>query len=257
MKSLKYILPVFLIVAVVVVIFFANKWRNNIFFDKITVKGNYTLTKEEVLKAANLKADSVINLQELNIVFLQDRICKHPEIKRASVSKNPPDELIIEIVEKRPVAILNTGRELKLVDEELEVFSFKNFEKLYDLPVINGIRPEVIQNIEKGEKSEELQLGVYFVLSAMKKSKLIFSQISEVNMSDSNKVIVYSNENNTPFYFPRFPEKNIISDSSYQKLINDKLTLFKKYYDKIYADSKGKNVGYVDLRFNNQIVVKQ
>ncbi|MBK6539247.1 MAG: FtsQ-type POTRA domain-containing protein [Ignavibacteria bacterium] len=31
---------------------------------------------------------------------IQDRILRHPEIKKAFVSKVPPDELVIEVIEK-------------------------------------------------------------------------------------------------------------------------------------------------------------
>ena len=168
-----------------VVVIYANRWRTNVVYDKITVKGNFTLTREEILQAANIKQDSTINIDELNLVFIQDRISKHPEIKKVSVSKNPPNELVIDVIEKRPLAIVNVGNQLNLVDEECELFPFKNFEKLIDLPVITGIRQVSTQQIDDKAYMNDLRLAVFITMNAFKKSKFLYNQISEINISDT------------------------------------------------------------------------
>jgi len=55
MKKIKRILilvPLVIIVAVLII--YANKWRNNVYYTDFKIKGNYTLTKEEILSAANI-----------------------------------------------------------------------------------------------------------------------------------------------------------------------------------------------------------
>ncbi len=209
MKKLTVIAELFwgvgLVAIIAVLILFANKWRNDKYFGKITVKGNSTLSSEELLNAAGLKSDSLINIDDLNLVFIQDRISKHPEVKKAYISKEPPDELVIEIVEKRPIAIVNTGAELYLVDEESELFSFKNYEKLFDLPVINGLTRQVSAiNPSNEDINEELFLAVRILKQVYSKGKFLQNQISEINFSDSEKVIIYSNDKSVPFYFPKY-----------------------------------------------------
>ena len=169
MSKLKFsVLIIFVIAIIVSALVFANSWRSNVYFDKITISGNITLSKEDILNVAHLKEDSVINIEELNIDIIQDRISKHPEIKKVFVSKEPPAELRIDITERRPVAIINFGNELKLVDKELEIFSFKNFEKIFDLPVINGL--DIANDTKTGVRAweNEIRLALFMIIESHK-----------------------------------------------------------------------------------------
>jgi cell division protein FtsQ len=232
-------------VIVVVLILIANNWRNKTFVNKITIKGNLTITENEILSTAGLKADSLINLDEINIAFIRDRIAKHPEIKRVVVSKEPPSELIIEIIEKKPIALLVKNTELNLIDEDKEIFSIMNFEKVFDLPVINGL-----VNEGSPEYKNDLDVAIFFIKSAYAKGKYIQNQISEVNMSDSGRVTVFSNDRPTVFYFPK-----VKKESEANEVYKAKLGVFKKFID----DEIVKNnlrCEYVDLRFSNQVIAK-
>ena len=233
---------------------FANKWRNNVNFDDITIEGNYTISRGEVLATAHLREDSSVNIEELDIPMIQDRISRHPEIKKVFVSKEPPAELKIEIVEKRPIAILNTGGDLKLVDDELEIFPFKNHDKIFDLPVISGIKTgqnvKVFNNLYKND----LRIAAYLILNSYKESKTLYSLLSEINLSDTSKIIVYSSEKSIPFYFPRSENGNI-ADPEYQKLLWNKLIVFKEFANRMLSREEANEYAYVDLRFSNQVVV--
>ncbi len=227
-----------------ILIIVANNWRNKTFVNKITIKGNLTLSESEILTAAGLAADSLINLDELNLAFIRDRIAKHPEIKRVVVSKEPPSELIIEVSEKKPIAVLVKNTELNLIDDDREVFSIRNFEKVFDLPVINGL-----DESRKDYKSD-LDIAVNFIKSAYAKGKYIQNQISEINMSDSTRLTVFSNDRPTVFYFPK-----ISRESESAEIYSAKLGVFKKFIDDEII-KKNLNCEYVDLRFSNQIIAK-
>lgn len=256
MSKKKIILLLFIFVVIIAaVIIYANRWRTNVNFDKITVNGNFTLTKEEILQAANIKSDSIVNIDELNLVFIQDRILKHPEIKKVFVSKNPPNELVIDVIEKRPLAIVNVGNQLNLVDEECELFPFKNFEKLFDLPVITGIKQVSLQQIEDKSYLNDLKTAVFITMNAYKKSRFLYNQISEINVADTSKIILFTNDKSVPVYLPRSVGKNVL-DMNYQKEILTKLVVLKNFFEKSFETLKEKKLDYVDLRFDNQVIVK-
>jgi cell division septal protein FtsQ len=230
-------------VVIFLFIIFANNWRNKTYINKITVKGNITLSEDEILNAAGIKADSVLNLEELNIAFIRDRVAKHPEIKKVIVSKEPPAELIIEITEKKPLAIIVKNNELNLIDEEQEAFSFKNYDKVFDLPVISGLKAE-----NNAQYKSDINMALNLLKAAYSKGRYLQNMISEINMKDSNKVIVKSNEKSVSFYFPRV-EKNAVS------VYKQKLVLFKKFMeDEILK--KNADCQYVDIRYSNQIIAK-
>jgi cell division protein FtsQ len=230
-------------VVIFLFIVFANNWRNKTYINKITVKGNITLTEAEVLSAAGIKADSVLNLEELNLSFIRDRVAKHPEIKKVVVSKEPPSELIIEITEKKPLAVIIKNNELNLIDDEQEVFTFKNYEKAYDLPVISGLKSE-----GSPQYKSDINMALNLLKAAYSKGRYLQNMISEVNMKDSNKVIVKSNEKSISFYFPRI-EKDAFS------VYKQKLGLFRKFMEEEIL-KKNMECQYVDIRYSNQIIAK-
>lgn len=251
MKVKIIISGVIIISAVTVIVLFANKWRTGGIQGKITVRGNLTLTAEEILGAANLRRDSVINTSELNLYFIQDRISKHPEIKRVSVTKEPPDDIIIEVVEKTPVAIVNTGTALNLVDEEFDMFSFNNFEKIYDLPIITGVKADPVSS---QKTNKDLRLAVGLVRSTFRKSKYLQNMISEINMSDSAKIIVLTNDRSVPFYFPRYSENS--PEEETERDMSFRLDMFSRFIENVYLKDSGRDYEYVDLRYSNQVIAK-
>ena len=251
--SVKKIILMLIVLFVAASALMSIKWRSENVYEKITVSGNYTITREEILNSARLK-DTVLNSSEVNLSVIQDRIMKHPEVKKVFVSEELPSELKIEIVERRPVAILNGENEMKLIDDDLENFAFKNFNKLYDLPVISGVRIENTPNPKNKYNKNDLRLALFIILNSYKESKSMYNNISEISLSDSNKIIVYMSEDSSPFYFPR-DKKASIADPEYQNLLLNKLRIFDSYIKQSMDNHLKKNINYVDLRYTNQIVV--
>ncbi|MCE1166134.1 MAG: cell division protein FtsQ/DivIB, partial [Bacteroidetes bacterium] len=163
---------------------------------------------------------------------------------RVVVSKEPPSELVIDIVEKKPIAVLVKNTELNLIDEDREIFSIMNFEKVFDLPVINGV------NENSPNYRSDIDIAVNFIKSAYAKGKYIQNQISEINMSDTAKLTVYSNDRPTVFYFPK-----VKNESEANEVYRAKLGVFKKFIDDEIIRNNLR-CEYVDLRFSNQIIAK-
>jgi cell division protein FtsQ len=249
----KYTLLLFAVVVIIILAAIAaDSWRSNVKFDKITITGNYTLGRQEILKFAKLDEDSSVNIDEINLKMIQDRISKYPEIKKVFVSKEPPSELKIDIIEKRPVALLNIDNNLRLIDEELEVFPFKNYNKIYDLPVITGYKTSGIRVIDSIKNVNNLRSALFIIMKSFQRSKTLYNLISEINIADSSKIIIFSNEKSAQFYFPKYNDVSI-ADKNYQKELINTLVKFNAFH--LQAGNK-ENIGYVDLRFNGQAVVK-
>lgn len=244
-----------LLIAIVVVssVVLANKWKADSNYDKIIVKGNVTVTRDEILEIARLKDSSAFS-EELSLKIIQDRILRHPEIKKAFVTKNPPSELVIEIVEKRPLAVVNLENEIKLIDEELEVFPYKNVNKIYDLPVISGIKLSSKESQTLKLTSQEIRTAMFIIMNTYLKNKILYNSISEINFSDLSAIVVYTNEVPFPCYLPR--EGESITNKDYQKTLLNRLVFLNNYLRQIYPDNKDKKINYVDLRYSNQVVVK-
>jgi len=65
-KGRIILMIVSLSIITLLIIILANNWRNKTYISKITIKGNITISENEILTAAGLKADSTLNLDELN-----------------------------------------------------------------------------------------------------------------------------------------------------------------------------------------------
>ncbi|HRE39704.1 MAG TPA: FtsQ-type POTRA domain-containing protein [Ignavibacteria bacterium] len=254
-KKNIFIFIVLTLISVSAVVVFANKWRNNVNYEKITITGNYNIPDSDIFEVARLKKDSVINIEEVNINIIQDRLSKHPEIKKVYVSKEPPAELRIEIIEKRPIATINTGTDLKLIDDELEIFPYKNLDKLYDLPIISGIKIDDNLKVFNNVNKTELKSALKVIVNAYTFSKPFYYNISEVNLSDSSKIIIYTNDNSVPFYIPT---KSLMkmNDAEFNNLVEDKVKMMDEFYKTVLLKNLDKEIEYVDFRFSNQVVVK-
>ena len=249
----RKIIFVFILLAVAALVIVSIKWRSGNTFDKITLNGNYTIPREEILGMSRLK-DSLISQEEIDIDIIEDRISKHPEVKKVYVSIELPSELKIEIIERRPVAILNGENEIKLIDNELDIFPFKNSSKMYDLPVISGVRIENNPNPMKKYNKEDLRLALFMILNTYNQSRMAYNNISEINLSDTGKAILYLSEDSSPFYFPR--KYNVsISNKEYQRLLLNRLAVFECYLKQTLDSHMKKQVNYVDLRYDNEVIV--
>jgi len=256
LSRIKYILLFGIVIAVIaVIIFLTVKWRRDDVYGKISVTGNYTISDSEILEFSGLNCDSVFSPDGINEKEITLKILKHPEIKKAVVRKVPPSEIVIEIIEKNPIAIINTGDDLSLIDEELEFFNFKNTEKLFDLPVINGIKVDKLSDNKKVVRdSDKLKLAVRILMDIINKKSGIQNYISEINMSDDNKIVMYTIDKAVPVYLPFFDMKRL-NDADVKEELQQKTEVLKQYFEKIYPKQKNRNIKYIDLRFSNQAVV--
>jgi cell division septal protein FtsQ len=232
--------------------YYAFQWREYEKIENIIIEGNVTIHRDEILKAARL-TDTTLSVADVNIDLLQDRISKHPEIKKVFVSKELPADLRIEVIERKPAAIINSGHELLLVDEELEIFSFKNMKKLYDLPLISGIRTGIKPNSNKFNP-DDLRLALFIIKNSVRKSKYLYNNISEINLSDPSKILLFLSEDSAPVYFPRRNDVTV-ADSEYQEIINDKLEVLLAYLRSNLDDRFNSEINYIDMRFSNQVVI--
>lgn len=255
MSRKKYILILAaVLVLIAAIIFFTAKWRHQDIYGKISVTGNYTISDSEIIEYSYLKNDSVLSPDKINEKEICLNILKHPEIKKVAVRKVPPSEIIIEVIEKNPIAIINTGDELSLIDEELEFFNYKNTDKLYDLPIINGIKFEKIGNGKNVAKEpDRLKLAVKILMEMINKKSGMQNYISEINMSDENKIVMYTIDRAVPVYLPMYEIKKI-NDPEVMQQIAMKTEVMKQYFEKIYLKQKNKNLKYIDLRFSNQVI---
>jgi len=106
---------------------------------EIIIEGNHQLGEIDVRRAAQLQIGS--NIFEVSSEGTRNHLLQHPWIEEANVVRRLPGRVRIEIVERKPVALVALDQ-LYLVSEEGAVFKRLGVDDPVDLPVITGIASE-------------------------------------------------------------------------------------------------------------------
>ena len=85
----------------------------------ITIKGNQRISRDTILKQADLKLQD--NILSLNVNALRSKIMIHPWVASAEVKRELPDAIHIQVKEHVPIAITELG-EFFYIGEEGEIF---------------------------------------------------------------------------------------------------------------------------------------
>jgi cell division septal protein FtsQ len=119
--------------------------------DTLTVKGNRLLSEEEVAERTAVEAgESILNV---DLEAVRARLLEHPLVREASVSRQLPSELLIEIEERTPAAVVMEVGE-RVVDREGFVVNVPAGDGPAGLPCFTGI------GIENGRVTGEGMLDL-------------------------------------------------------------------------------------------------
>lgn len=241
-------------------------WKDRTNLKKVEVTGNLTLSKEEIFDFAKL-TDSLVLSNSLSLQMIESRIRKHPNIKNVyAVREN--GTIKIDITEKTPFAIVTNGKSVFLADDGLNLYNLKKENAGLDLPVVSGLSQELDINYISKEDLRNLKIAQYIVKKSAKIDRILYNFISEISFSDSNGITLYTTEDVTPVYlvdysFLDYSIKNSvpvididINDSGFRNVIDRKLLCLVSFLKQVIVYKSRFSFAYVDLRYNNIVVVK-
>jgi len=253
-KIVKYILLLIVLLGIIItVLVLSFRWRSEEVYNKISIIGNYTISDKEILKYAGLDGIQNVKSENLNENEIAEKLKLHPDIKKVFVVKNPPNEIKIEIIEKNPIALVNINGELNFIDEELDLQPLKNTGKVYDLPIINGIRFEKDKLLERNTKSE-LKIAISILMAINKESKLLSDMISEINMSDKENIILYTHDYSIPILIPKYKEE-LFQNIDVRRDVLIKIKAMKYFLEEIYPNEKKEDIEKINLTYSNQLII--
>ncbi|RMD85854.1 MAG: FtsQ-type POTRA domain-containing protein [Calditrichaeota bacterium] len=203
----------------------------------IKIEGNRLISQSE-LKSL-IKIDSSLSLLKIDLQSIERQIRKHPLIKEVTVSRLLPSTLKIKVKEREPLALLNQGV-LVAVDEYGSILPEINTTLLCDYPVISSIQ---INNPDQGV-SDKLKTILKFLAYLKREHFTIYCQISEISLSRDGMVFFYLTDSAIPV---------IVG----QEIYGDWCKRLKRTLDFLHKTDGLQNVKYIDLRFANQVVIKE
>jgi len=209
-------------------------------FDELKIVGNETVSSDELFRLSGLKFGE--NLLDIDVRRAAERIAANPFIERVSISRDLPHTVAMRVMERKPFVLISQGR-FYAVDKAGHLLPSRS-HKNFDLPIITGI--EELSLPYMGNKVDDLRFGkaldVALLLNAEPFS--LYNSISEINISPRGDVSLIGTLKGTKIFLGR---------SGYENKINRIRSLLSTL-------KQGKGLSgyhYVDLRFENQVIVKE
>jgi cell division septal protein FtsQ len=162
-------------------------------------------------------------------------------IKGVSIAHRPPRVLKITVEERRPLAFVY-GLGLNLIDREGVLMPLPKNKMTWNLPLINGIK-ESLGKLGEKTSAASVYRAIELITYLELENPLLLGFISEINMNNKNHIQLRLIKGGTVI--------RVNKDSFPRELF-----VLKNYLVN-YADwSKLNQIEYIDLRFNNQMVIK-
>ena len=186
--------------------------------------------------------DEIIDdsIRKLNLNEITEIIENHPYVKVARVSRHYPSKLIVEIIERTPIAIVNKNPMIFLDEESFILPEMGNLND-YNLPILSNF------NTDSGlypHGKQALSTKVIECASIIKQLKndytKLYDNLSELKITSDNEIELILSDHPTHIYLGN-------------KNIYNRIYILKEFENKLNPNSIS-NFNYLDFRFENQII---
>jgi len=139
---------------------------------RVEVNGLRYTPASEIL--ARLHVDTTRSVWD-PVAPLADRVMTHPQVESAYVSRKLPGTLVVDVVERRPVALVPIGAELRAVDERGVTLPLDPSRTPVDAPVVTTPR----------------DARVYHLLGQMaREAPALYARISSIRPAGNGELLV-------------------------------------------------------------------
>lgn len=238
-RILSVVVLLGLLAAAVAATLGAHYWKRDLRVHAIEIYGNRVVSDEEILQLAAVRGDT--GLYDVDLRAVQQRIAAQPYVARVAVSRNVPDGITIEVIERVPLAVLPAGR-LLAVDAEGRLLPPARAEALFDLPVLTGIAP---RDLVPGRMltGSGIEQALMLLRMAERAGDELYRRISEVHVRSDGTLLVYTAESSVPVLFG--------SGDLARKLVT-----FDGFWRTIVARRGVTGLRSVDMRYAEQVVAR-
>ena len=251
MKKKKYNIPLFIIFPLVsglfiLLIWSSFKWASfskNIKISSIKITGNELVPVEEyrnLIESFNGASTFSVDLRKISSILEN---CSH--VKSARVSHTFPNGLLVEINERKPIAMVNATPPLFL-DRQGFLFPLRGSFSDYSLPVLSHFlaTENSYHNINKNHSKSMIAAKQILHFLADKHPPL-FDNISELRLNHQEDFEIILIEQ---------PTKVILGKNQLAK----KLSVLMKFIEQLQLHRKNiTDYKKLDLRFDNQVVARE
>lgn len=212
-----------------------QKWLE---IHEVEVEGTHHVTKPEVVELLVLKPG--MGLHQVSTAFLAERVRTHSWIKEATVERRPPHLLHVTILERTPAAIIRTGVDHWLSDENGYLLTKLGRQDDPTLPLLVGLEPKSLLRGESRVRNA-VQSGIVL-------AKLIANTIDgrvEVDLANPSSVV--ASANGVRFQFGN--DSLVDQWERFQKV--------KPSFKTAAFNGRKREGSEIDLRYDNRVIVRE
>jgi cell division septal protein FtsQ len=242
-KVSKIILAVAAVLTLVVV---ANRWGASEKLERVRIVGRVVLDSSEIMERAGIGPQT--SLRKLDLRAVENRIATHPFLSHVAVYRDAQGTLVVEVVERAPVAMSVLGGVPVYLDSQAVALPYRFSRATVDVPIVRGIEradTAAAGGAAPGMLLDSLRalesLGVVRAIRDFDES--VYRQISEVVRAADGSYTLISADGAIPI------RAGLAADVPARL---PKLDLFMRT---ALATHRGRP-RYVDLRWRGQVVVR-
>ena len=238
---------VFTISIILMIIWASRFWgeqKSSISNPNIHINGNSVLNSDYYIQyLARLFNEDFLSI---NPSIILDKMYAHPFIKGARVSYRYPNKIILEISERTPFARVNNGPDNMIMLDE-NCFVIPNIEEVknYSVPTLSKFNSEP-ELYPIGEKALSVKIKdtIKWLKALNQKHPDLYHDISEIFLTNNDEINLILAEN---------PTRIMLGNRD----THHKIDLLKAF-EKTIGDKKNiTDFAYLDMRYNNQVIVKE
>ncbi len=197
------------------------------------VNGNKQLSREEAVALTGLQEG--VNIFKANLPQAAARLALHPMVRQADLSRDLPATVIINLVERKPLALAVRQGSFTVISEDGCCLAKVDDLSRINLPIITGIDPGPAG---PGQKiaDQRLQPALAYLL-AMPEN--IRAAVSEINVTDLNNIRMFT------------MDKAEVRLGGEER-ISEKIKLYQEIINQKYPN----RIQYMDISYRGNPVVK-
>lgn len=211
-------------------------WNSTLTVERVQFSGNHFVSTEDL---EMIEVPLGMNPDSMDFGQVMRRFEEIPYVKQADVSVQPGGDLVVNITERQPIALLADGSEKIYVDQD-GIRLPRISGKTVDVPILYGFRAKPMSDTLQNKAFKTVADFLVTVLN----SEVSNATISEVAWAPKDGVVALTNQNGVKLIFGKGDFTN-------------RLRNWEAFYGDIIKQKGIETMRSIDLRFEGQIVTRE
>ncbi|NOZ04068.1 MAG: FtsQ-type POTRA domain-containing protein [FCB group bacterium] len=241
----RWIIGSVLVPFIIGLIWTAFKWadyNSYLSINQIRIQGASIIEPREYLDLLGDITDTPI--AQIKLDEIRSTMAAHPYVRAIRVSRHYPNTIKIELVERKPVAMVNIPP-MVLIDEEGVILPETDKTLNFQLPCLSNFNPaKQLYPVGKHALSQKVIEATKIVSHIRREYPTLYRNLSEVRLNHRDEYELILSEE---------PTRIVLGSDD----IWNKLLILKEFEKSITPLRKLTDYTYLDLRYENQVIARE